>query len=58
MNGSNKPTRKIQAVALSGAIVTVLVWGFSLTGIEVPGIVAAAMATICNVLLGYSITDD
>ena len=55
---SNKPTRKIQGATLAGAIVTVLVWGISLTGVEVPGIVGAAMATICSSGLGYLVKDD
>ena len=51
---SNMPIRKIQAVSLSGAIVTILVWAApEFTGVEIPADVAVAFTWILTTAAGY-----
>lgn len=54
---SNAPTRKITAVGLAGAIVTVLLWCAQLAHIDVPPTVAAAATTILTFAAGYLVAD-
>ena len=43
-----KPTVKVGSGALAGAISVILVWVLSLFGIEVPGAIGAAFATVAG----------
>ena len=48
-----KPDRKVQAGTLAGALAIVLIWVISLFGVEVPGAVGAAIATIMGFITAY-----
>ncbi|MGO2378095.1 hypothetical protein [Brevibacterium aurantiacum] len=48
-----KPSAKTGITVLAGAIVTVLVWIATLSHVEVPGEVAAAVTTIIAGIVGY-----
>ncbi len=50
-------TRKVTVGALSGAIVTVVVYYLSTTGIQVPAEVVAAATTLVTALLVYRTTE-
>lgn len=52
-----RPQTKVSAATLGGAGATLLVWGFRLAGVEVPGEVAAAMATVVAFLSGYLVRE-
>lgn len=55
---SSKPTKKVQAAGISGAIVTVLVYGLSLAGIELPPEVAAAAVALIAAGAAYVKTEE
>ncbi len=58
MNGS-APTRKMSAVAVGGAIATVVVWlTETLASLDVPNTVAVAVGVIFAWLCGYIIKDS
>ena len=58
MNWKNaRPTQKVSAGALAGAISVVLVWVLSLFGVEVPGAVGAAIATIIGFVAAWFMTE-
>jgi len=44
---------KVSALVLAGAIVTVIVWGARVLGLEVPGDVASALTTIIAFAAAY-----
>lgn len=46
---------KVGGALLASAIVTVLVWGASVAGLDVPADVAAALVTIIGFAAGYLI---
>lgn len=46
-----KPTPKVGGGVLAGALAVILVWVLSLLGVEVPGAVGAAIATV----LGFAV---
>ena len=48
-----KPDRKVGAGALAGALAIILIWVISLFGVEVPGAVGAAIATVFGFLTAY-----
>jgi hypothetical protein len=48
-----KPTPKVAAVGVAGAVTIVLVWVAGLLGIEMPPEVAAAIATLLTFGAGY-----
>ena len=48
---------KVTAAALAAAIVTIIVWGASLTGVEIPTVVQGAIITILVAAAGYFVTD-
>ena len=53
-----QPTRKITAVALGGAIATVLAWAVEeLAGVTVPAAVVAAFTTLFAFGLGYVVKE-
>ena len=48
---------KVTAAALAAAIVTVIVWGASLAGVEIPTVVQGAIITILVAAAGYVVRD-
>ena len=48
-----KPDRKVGAGTLAGALAIVLIWVLSLAGVEVPGAVGAAFATVLGFITAY-----
>lgn len=52
-NASLLPQRKVSSGALGGAVATVILWAISLTGIDVPAAVAAAIATVVVTAVAY-----
>lgn len=48
---------KVTAAALAAAIVTIIVWGASLAGVEVPTVVQGAIITILVGFAGYVVKD-
>lgn len=50
---SAAPVRKVAVGAAAGALTTVLVWVVSLTGLEVPDVVAAAVTTLVIFAASY-----
>lgn len=53
MSKQHKPTRKVTAATLGGAIATVIVAVLAIVGVDVPESAAAGLATILAALLGY-----
>jgi hypothetical protein len=52
------PQRKVSSGALSGAVATVILWAISLTGIDVPAVVAAAIATVVVTAVAYLVPGE
>lgn len=50
---TGKPTAKVATATIGGAVVTVVAFVFSLTGLDVDPAVSAAVATIVVFLVGY-----
>lgn len=48
-----KPVTKVAAAGIGGAVATLVVYLASLTGVEVPGDVGAAIATVVAFAAGY-----
>lgn len=48
---------KVQASVLAAALVTCLVWGASLAGVEIPTVVQGAIITILVAAAGYVVRD-
>jgi Flp pilus assembly protein protease CpaA len=48
---------KVTAATLAAAIVTLVVWGASLTGVEIPEVAQGALITIIVALAGYLVRD-
>ena len=48
---------KVTAAALAAALVTIIVWGASLAGVEIPTVVQGAIITILVAAAGYFVTD-
>lgn len=44
---------KVQSAGIGGAIATLIVWAAALAGVDVPGEVGAAIATIAAFAAGY-----
>ena len=53
MDNSRMPVAKVTAAGLGGAVATLVIFGASLFGFEVPGEVGAALATVLAVAAGY-----
>ena len=51
------PNKKVGAGALAGALAIVLIWIVSLFGVEVPGAVGAAIATILGFITAYYVPE-
>lgn len=53
------PSAKITSVAIGGAITTILIWAMRQYGnTELPGDVAAAVATIVGTFVGWAVPED
>ena len=50
-----KPDKKVGAGALAGALAIILIWVISLMGVEVPGAVGAAIATVFGFITAYMV---
>jgi hypothetical protein len=48
---------KVTAAALAAALVTIIVWGASLAGVEIPTVVQGAIITIIVSAAGYVVRD-
>jgi hypothetical protein len=48
---------KVTAAALAAALVTIIVWGASLAGVEIPTVVQGAIITIIVAAAGYVVRD-
>lgn len=48
---------KVAASTLAAALVTIIVWGASLVGFEIPELVQGALITIIIAVAGYVVTD-
>jgi hypothetical protein len=48
---------KVTAATLAAAIVTLVVWGASLAGVEIPEVAQGALITIIVALAGYLVRD-
>ncbi len=55
---AKKPTPKVGASALAGALSVVLIYVVSLFGVEIPGGVGAAIATVFTFIAGYFISEE
>lgn len=49
------PDRKVTSGALAGALAIILIWVISLFGLEVPGAVGAAIATVFGFITAYMV---
>lgn len=56
--GDLVPTRKVGAGALSGALVTVVLWLVDLTGTDVPATVAAAITLLITAGTAYMVPSE
>ena len=48
---------KVTAAAAAAALVTIIVWGASLAGLDSPEVVQGALITIIVAIAGYVVTD-
>jgi hypothetical protein len=48
---------KVTAAAVAAALVTIIVWGLSLAGLDIPEVVQGALITIIIAVAGYVVTD-
>ena len=51
------PNRKVGSGALAGALSVILVYLISLAGVEVPGAVGAAIATVLGFVTSYFVKE-
>lgn len=58
MEKPKKPNRKVGSGALAGAISIVFVWVVSLFGVDIPGVVGAAIATIFGFITAYFVPES
>ena len=50
-------SNKVVASTVAAALVTLIVWGASLAGLDVPEVVQGALITIIVAAAGYVVTD-
>jgi Flp pilus assembly protein protease CpaA len=50
-------SNKVVASTVAAALVTIIVWGASLAGLDVPEVVQGALITIIVAAAGYVVTD-
>ena len=48
---------KVTAAAVAAALVTIIVWGASLAGLDIPEVVQGSLITIIVAIAGYVVTD-
>lgn len=58
LTGDLTPIRKVGAGALSGALATVALWLISLTNVEVPATVAAAITLVITAGVAYLVPSE
>ncbi len=58
MKPENMPTRKVTSAVLAGAMSVILIWVLSLVGVEVPGTVGAAFATVLSFITAYMVPEN
>jgi hypothetical protein len=51
------PNTKVGAGGIGGALASIIVWGVSLAGVDVPAEVAAAFATVVSFAVGYLVPE-
>lgn len=56
MNG-NKPSRKVGAAGIAGAISVLIIWGLGAAGVHVPAEVSSAMTTVISFVTGYVVAE-
>ena len=52
-----KPKPKVAGGVLAGAITVILVWVLSLFGVETPGAVGAALATVVGFIVAWFVPE-
>lgn len=57
MKSKDKPTNKVSAGALAGALTLIVVWGVKLAGVDVPAEVGIALSTVFSFGLSYWVKD-
>jgi Flp pilus assembly protein protease CpaA len=50
-------SNKVVASTVAAALVTIIVWGASLAGLDIPEVVQGALITIIVAAAGYVVTD-
>jgi Flp pilus assembly protein protease CpaA len=50
-------SNKVVASTVAAALVTIIVWGASLAGLDIPEVVQGALITIIVAIAGYVVTD-
>ena len=50
-------SNKVVASSVATALVTIIVWGASLAGLDIPEVVQGALITIIVAIAGYVVTD-
>jgi Flp pilus assembly protein protease CpaA len=50
-------SNKVVASTIAAALVTIIVWGASLAGLDIPEVVQGALITIIVAAAGYLVTD-
>ena len=50
-------SNKVVASTVAAALVTIIVWGASLAGLDIPDVVQGALITIIVAIAGYVVTD-
>ena len=53
----NSISPKVTAAAVAAALVTIIVWGAGIAGLEIPDVVQGALITIIVAAAGYLVTD-
>jgi hypothetical protein len=48
---------KVTAAAVAAALVTIIVWGAGMIGLDIPEVVQGALITIIVAAAGYLVTD-
>ena len=50
-------SNKVVASTVAAALVTIIVWGASLAGLDIPEVVQGALITIIVAIAGYVVSD-
>ena len=58
MSPAAKPTNKVTAVGLAGALATIIAWAVETFGhVTIPALVVAALVTVLTFAAGYIVRD-